>query len=441
MCRTVRRVCENRRMPATLQNPVAATEAAEQSSLRRLYFALFAAAFVLRIVCMLWWKSYNFPTGEPYNEVGRLIQRLATGHGFTSPYGDETGYTAAFPPVYPFVGSLIYRLFGSYSSACRIALLSMNCVFGAGNAVLIHKLGIRTLGRRTALLAAWCWALFPVFFRWDITWIWEFSLSAALLTWMFLLTMKLAENPATKRWIGFGAAWGLTALVNPALVSLLPFSGLYAVFHNARVNKRWLRNAAIASLLFFAVLAPWLVRNYVIFHRFIFVRDNFWLEFQLGNFHGSTGLGFGGLHPTGNPRLLKLFHDLGELGYMDDRKQAAKTFLHNDPKEFRELTLKRILWFWDGTSVLYQAFEWWKPWEVWWLSVVSLLGMLFVLTRRPPGWVLFLGTVLVYPLPYYVTYANPKYRHAVEPELALLGAYLFVLLYEEIENRKKGAAT
>lgn len=409
----------------------------DDADFRGLYIALFVTALGLRIACMLWWKSYIMWTPEPYNEVGRLIERLATGHGFTSPYGGETGYTAAFPPVYPFLGSLIYRVFGSYSDACRMALLSMNCVFGAWTSILMHQLGTRTLGRRTALLAAWCWAVFPVFFRWDISWIWEFSLSAALLAWLFLLTMKLAEEPVTKRWIGFGAAWGFAALANPALVSMLPFSGLYAAYRNAKVSKRWLMNAAVSAVMFFAVLSPWLIRNNVVMHRFVFVRDNFWLEFQLGNFHGSTALGFGPLHPTGSARLLQRFHDLGEIGYMDDRKQMAKVFLHDHPAEFRELTWKRMVWFWDGSSVLYQANEWWKPWEVWWLSVVSLLGFLFLLTRRPPGWVLFAGAVLVYPIPYYVTYANAKYRHAIEPELALLGAYLVVVLYEEIERKRR----
>ena len=427
-------------MPSTVQE---STAAGNESGLdyRKLYLALFAVAFLLRIVCMFWWKSYNFFTPAPYNEVGRLIERLATGKGFTSPYGGETGYTAAFPPVYPFLGSLIYRLFGSYSAAARIALLSMNCVFAALNAVLIHQFGVRTLGRRAALLAAWAWALFPVFFRWDITWIWEFSLSALLLTWLFILTMDLAEQGTPRRWIAFGAAWGFSALANPALVSLLPFSGLYATFRNARAGKRWFAPAVFSAVMFFAILSPWLVRNEVIFHKFIFVRDNFWLEFQLGNFHGSTSLGFGPLHPTGSARLLQRFHDLGELGYMEDRKQLAVAFLHKYPAEFRELTLRRLLWFWDGTSVIYQANDWWQPWEVWWLSVVSLLGLLFVLTRRPPGWVLYLAAVLVYPLPYYITYANAKYRHAIEPELALLGAYLFVVMYGEIERVRNRKAT
>lgn len=408
---------------------------------RKLYIALFAVGFLLRIVCMLWWRSYIGITPAPYNEVGRLIERIATGKGFTAPYGGETGYTAAFPPVYPFVGSLIYRLFGSYTRGTSIALLSMNCVFGAANAVLIHKLGLRTLGNRTAMLAAWAWALLPVFFRWDISWIWEFGLSALLLTWLLTLTMDLAESGSTPRWIGFGAAWGFAAVANPALVSLLPFSGLYAAFCNVRARRRWFKPAVFSALIFFALLSPWLMRNYAIFHKFIFVRDNFWLEFQLGNFHGSTGLGFGPLHPTGSARLLNRFHDLGELGYMEDRKQMAVAFLHHYPGEFRDLTLRRLLWFWDGTSVTYQSNEWWQPWEVWWLSVLSLLGLLFVLTRRPPGWILYLAAVLVYPLPYYITYANAKYRHAIEPELALLGAYLLVVLYGEIEKARGQTAT
>jgi 4-amino-4-deoxy-L-arabinose transferase-like glycosyltransferase len=426
-------------MPATVSELTYAPSATTPDY-RKLYFALFGIGFALRIVCMVWWKSYNFGTLAPYNEVGRLIERLATGRGFTAPYGDETGYTAAFPPVYPFLGAIPFKLFGSYTPLARITILAMNCVFGAFNAVLIHKLGLRTLGQRAALLAAWAWALFPVFFRWDISWIWEFSLSAMLLTWVFVLTMDLAENGTRKRWMGFGAAWGFTCLANPALASLLPFSGLYAAFRNRRAGRRWFVPAVISAVMFFAMLSPWLVRNYAIFHKVFFVRDNFWLEFQLGNFHGSTALGFGPLHPTGSERLLRRFHDLGELGYMEDRKQMAVAFVRNHPAEFRDLTLRRLQWFWDGTSVLYQANEWWRPWEVWWLSVVSLLGLLFVLTRRPPGWILYLAAVLVYPVPYYLTYANAKYRHAIEPELALLGAYLMVVIYGEIRKSSKPSA-
>ncbi|HEY3928570.1 MAG TPA: glycosyltransferase family 39 protein [Candidatus Koribacter sp.] len=403
-----------------------------QSRQRNLYILLFAAAFLLRMACMFWWKSYNFHSDPPYTEIGRLIERLATGHGFSAPYGGETGPTAAFPPVYPFIGSLIYRIFGYFGAPTRIALLTFNCLMGAFNAVLIQKLGVRTLGRRAGWLAAWCWALFPVFFRWDISWIWEFSLSALVLTWVFILTMDLCENGTRARWAGFGAAWGFASLANPALVSLLPFSGLYAAARNHRAGRRWFTNAVISAVLFFAVLSPWLIRNYEIFHKVFFVRDNFWLEFQLGNYHGTTALGFFRFHPTGNYKLLQRFGDLGEMGYMEDRKKLAMDFIHKYPIEFRDATIRRVQWFWDGTSVIYQSNEWWSPWEVWWLSVLSGAGLVFVLTRRPPGWILFLACMLIYPLPYYITYANAKYRHPIEPELILMGAYFVFVVWDEI---------
>ena len=336
---------------------------------------------------MLWWKSYNFTSLAPYNEVGRLIERLATGRGFSSPYGGDTGYTAAFPPLYPFLGSLIYRTFGSYTATARIAILAMNCIFGAANSILLHQLGLRTLGRRAGLLAAWAWRS-------------SRSSSGGTSAGSGVLSQRLLPDLALRPHHGSGSATEHPPLgrLRRRMGSLLPCESSsrepIAVLWNLRgfphwrSGKRWFTPALLSALVFFAVLSPWLIRNYAIFHKFIFVRDNFWLEFQLGNFHGSTGLGFGPLHPTGSDRLLQRFHDLGELGYMEDRKQLALSFLHNDPQEFRDLTLRRVLWFWDGTSVTYQANEWWQPWEVWWLSVVSLLGLLFAITRRPPGWVL-----------------------------------------------------
>jgi len=98
------------------------------------------------------------------------------------------------------------------------------------------------------------------------------------------------------------------------------------------------------------------------------------------------------------------------------------------------LTLHRTLWFWDGTSLLYQSREWWKPWEFWPLSLGGWLGLLFVLTRRPRGWQLYAAALLVYPVPYYFVYPVSKYRHAIEPELLLLSVYFVFVLRSEIRS-------
>ena len=101
------------------------------------------------------------------------------------------------------------------------------------------------------------------------------------------------------------------------------------------------------------------------------------------------------------------------------------------PGEFIELTLHRVLWFWDGTPLRYQAQEWWQPWKFWPLSAAAWLGLIFLLTRHLRGWPLYAVCLGVYPLPYYLTYPMAKYRHAIEPEMLLLSVYLATVLWSE----------
>ena len=48
--------------------------------------------------------------------------------------------------------------------------------------------------------------------------------------------------------------------------------------------------------------------------------------------------------------------------------------------------------------------------------------------------------IVVYPAPYYLTYPQPRYRHAVEPVLLLLATWLVAEIAREFRNRR-GART
>lgn len=196
----------------------------------------------------------------------------------------------------------------------------------------------------------------------------------------------------------------------------------------------------MGATLFVVVVSPWLIRNYAVFGHPVFFRSNYWFEFHLGNFHYSNGMGFSGKHPNNNPRVLVKYVRLGEWQFIEDAKQEAFQFVREYPGEFADLTLHRTWWFWDGWPTRFQTYEWWVPWKFWPLSAVGWLGLIFVLTRRPPGWILFAALLLIYPLPYYFAYPNAKYRHAVEPELLLLGVYFVSVLWGEIAARRTPAA-
>jgi 4-amino-4-deoxy-L-arabinose transferase-like glycosyltransferase len=410
------------------QEPAVRSEAASH---RVLYALLLATGFALRFGMVLWRKSYFFPPGWIFENLS-IATNLATGHGFSSPFNLDTGPSAWIAPAYPFFLATVFKLFDVYSAVSMGVIFGVQCMMAGGTGIAIHALAKRTVGAGIGWWAAWIWTLSPFFFRWPTTWIWDFTISALLMAVLLILTLDVAETGNTKLWLWLGGLWGLAALTNPALISVLPFTTAYAAYVNRRAGRKWLRGLSLASVLFAAIIAPWLIRNEVVFGHFVFLRSNYWFEFHLGNYHYSNGMGFSGKHPTKNPLELRHYMTAGEQGYIQWAKDDALRFVREYPGEFLNLTIHRVWWFWDGTPLLYESGGWWKPWEFWPLSCAGWLGLLFVLTRRPRGWVLLAVPLIIYPVPYYLSYCSSKYRHAIEPELVLLSVYLLYVIWGEI---------
>ncbi len=107
----------------------------------------------------------------------------------------------------------------------------------------------------------------PLFFRWPVSWIWDFTASAFLLSSAFIVTLDVAEKNTRTLWLSLGALWAVIALTNPALLSVMPFTFLYAAFVNHRSFRPWFASAAFAGVLFAALVSPWLIRNERVFGR------------------------------------------------------------------------------------------------------------------------------------------------------------------------------
>lgn len=404
-------------------------------SSRRMITGLLLVGFTMRLAFVAWKRTYVQIPGNPYPfamEVSSIAAHLVRGQGFSSPFGHDTGPTAWVAPLYPLLVSVVFRIFGSYTETSAFLILGLQCLLGAITSVTVYELGKRTVGRRIGIWAAWIWAASPIFFRWAISWVWDFAASALLLALVLIVTIDLADHGRRRDWLKFGILWGIIALTNPALLSVAPCALAFAFIKIHDRKELWVHNALLSAMLSLAILAPWAIRNELVLGHPIFLRSNFWFEFHLGNYHYSNGLGYLGFHPAVNPREFRKYATLGEQGYIADAKRQALRFVHQYPGEFMQLSLRRTWWFWDGSSLLYQIGEWWKPWEFWPFSASAWLGLIFVLTRRPPGWFLYLACLLVYPLPYYFVYPVAKYRHAIEPEMLLLSVYLAFVLWAEL---------
>jgi 4-amino-4-deoxy-L-arabinose transferase-like glycosyltransferase len=393
-------------------------------------FWIVLIAFSLRLLLILVGHTYKFRTTDDNFsfgwEMGRIGQSLARAQGFSSPFNQVTGPTAWESPLYPFLIAGVFRLFGIYTHASAIVLLGVNSIFSALTCIPIFLIAQRCFGKTVAAWTAWLWALLPFVMYWCTRWVWETSLAAFLLTLIFWLALALEEREGLVPWVEFGLLWGIAALTNTSLLAFLPASGLWTWYHRRKRGKRSLRGAVVASVVFFACITPWIVRNYEVFGKFIFIRSNLGAELRIGNGPGADGTWQEYLHPTQNVYEMRRYRELGEVAYVATRKREASIFIQDHFAEFLWLSVKRFIYYWGGVpkQSANPALEPFTNSAFLASSVLALWGLGRALRRRKPGAGLFLWLIVCYPAIFYFVFPHPRYRHPIEPELAILIVYV-----------------
>ncbi|MBV8049642.1 MAG: glycosyltransferase family 39 protein [Acidobacteriaceae bacterium] len=384
-------------------------------------------ALTLRIGYIVVAHTYRFKAVDDHFgfgfEMGRIGRSLAVGQGFSNPFHGVTGRTAWEPPLYPFLIAGVFKLLGVYTWTSAVVLLIFNSLCSAITCVPMFQIARRCFDERVAVWSAWAWALLPAVIFWSTRYVWETSLATLLLAGIFWLVLLIERQDRLIPWLGFGALWGVAALTNTALLSFLPACGIWVWYRRAKQGKRSLSGVLIASLMFAACVTPWIARNYGAFGQFIFIRSNLGAELRLGNGPGANGTWMDYLHPTKNAEQLDHYKQMGEIAYVAERKSQAVEYIREDYSRFARLCLKRFVYFWAGpprdtVSHTIQANS------LYFLSsVLAILGLARALLKRLPGAWLMFWLLVLYPLPYYMTFVLPRYRHPIEPELLMLLVY------------------
>jgi 4-amino-4-deoxy-L-arabinose transferase-like glycosyltransferase len=368
-------------------------------------------------------------------EMGRIGRSLALGQGFSNPYEGNTGPTAWEPPLYPFLIGGVFKLFGVYSRASAWVLLSINSLFATLTCIPVFLLARKTFGEGIARCSAYAWGLNPYVWYWSIHWIWDTTFTPFILACIFLLALELQEWPGWQGWAIFGALYGIGALANPTMLAFLPFCGLWIWRQRYRRGLNSLGGVVIASVFFWLALSPWLVRNYEVFGRFVFIRDDFGLQFRLGNWKGADGMLMAYLQPNLNRGELEKFQSMGELAYAEACKREAFAWVRDNPGRFLVISLKRFFYYWNGvpretnslSPVDFRTSAFLAT------SVLALWGLVRAVRQKRLGAWLFAGLVLTYPTVYYFVFPHARYRHAIEPELVIL---IVFLISEAARGRK-----
>jgi hypothetical protein len=340
------------------------------------------------------------------SEYGELATHVLSGCGLCAPFGVPMAPSAFLGPGYPLMIALMFHLFGSFSAHAEAAIILLQTLFECVAGWLLIDCARRLFDDRASLLTGALWALaVPLMFFGVI--FWESSFSFLVLATLLHSALVLRDRADTSSWALFGVAAVLGYFVNPAL---LPVSAILFLWIVAVTRRRdGMRSAVLTAVLCILAMSVWPVRNWRSMHAFIPARDNFGYELWQGNHAGANGFFDSNLHPNANAHERAQLDQLGELAFMHQKSVVSRQWISAHPGEFLRLTLKRIASYWSGyepghhTLLLVYA------------VMIAILGWIGVwrLRGRREFWLLLLP-LLIFPLPYYITHPDFRFRELLD---------------------------
>jgi 4-amino-4-deoxy-L-arabinose transferase-like glycosyltransferase len=227
------------------------------------YGTLVAAAFAF----LVYGRQGVIDPAVDLNGFGGIARSLANGDGFSS----GAGPTTRRAPLYPLLGGALLAMFGEETPGMTDAvfyrpLIIANCLILGLTCLVVWLLARRLFDARTAIVAAVICPLIPQSLRYVGMTEVE-TLMGLCIALLALSSHALAERPAAATGVGFGVSAALATLAKP-IVLLYPAAFLPLAFwqwHQRRVPLRVRAAGTIAAVGCFAVLlAPWMIRNYVV---------------------------------------------------------------------------------------------------------------------------------------------------------------------------------
>lgn len=409
--------------------PAFCIKVANKTSLK--LFGILFIAIVVRIACFLYYQAHSGIQVFEYEEVAL---NLLQGKGFFFEANNAI-QRASIGPVYPVLCALIYFLFGHHTFLIILLQIALN----AATCALVFFLTKRFFGSKCAYLAAILVALHPGLIIYSSTKLHSLSFYSFLICSSFFLLATCLKGCRAGHKIILGLCTGLCVLDRATFLPFFILAWLWVFYYSE--NKKEAKKIILVSVVsLFLIVSPYVIRNTVIFKRFVFIQTNSWLVFWLGNNPQSSGTatipsGEGAIATSPEEFRKKLF-SLDEIGQMDLFKAAALTFIRQHPYRFMGLTLKKFYYFWwfspqAGARYPVAYLKWYKIYYSIILPV-SVFGFICALRikRTRPLVILMLLLFSSNSLLHSLYYLEGRHRWSMEPLLLMCFSFgLFRILH------------
>jgi 4-amino-4-deoxy-L-arabinose transferase-like glycosyltransferase len=415
------------------------------SRMTRPYVWMSLVALLVRLAVVPFvYRDWMDPFVLEHWAFGLIARSIASGHGFGSPFAD-TGASALLPPVYSYLLAGIFKVFGIETKSSVLVALSLNSLFSALTCIPVYRLAKQTLGERVAKWAGWGWAFSPYGIYYGADWAWSTCLVTLELACLFFFAWKLENSRRTRDWFWFGLLGGFAALTEPVTLSVVPLLGLWTLYRRYHLKLSWKIPMFAAAVAALAVMSPWLIRNYELFHRFIPVRSGFGLELYIGNNGYSERWVNSSLHPNHSEAELSEYERVGEMAYMDHKLRQAKAYIRSHPAWFAWMTLRRMVYMWTGYWSLDRNYLRDEPLDPpnilvnTTLTVLGFIGLGRLYKRDSSLATRFAIVLLFFPLTYYITHPETYYFRPVDPLIMVLAA-LVIAGFEPAQQKSIAAS-
>lgn len=437
--------------------------------------AILAFALLLRLV------EVERTSYRPINDAGSYLG-LASEIAHIGDYsndrrpgagaGGTRGPTAYFPPGYPYFLAAVDLIDGHTSTSrvhghtripagavhgARIA----NALLGTATVALVGLLALEGMGPLVALIALVLAAVYPVFIGLSGTIVAE-NLATPLVLASIWAGLRAGRSSVPYRWLaGAGVLAGLAVLshVN-VIVMVVP---LVVLAWRTRPLERpqtsgLLRGLAPPALTIgclLLTLAPWLVRNAVTMHRFVFVTDETGITL-VGTYNSASAsyqpvpykwriyYGIPGEQP-----LISRAGSLTEAQLSDRLESQALHYISDHPFSVAAVTFdnsRRLLELEGSFAWRASAAAISEPTGVarigvisfWLLALVALAGLFTAAARRAWRWLL-LTPALLWLSVALINAETPRFREPVDGFLIVLAACALAPVARRLTARLRGA--
>jgi len=292
---------------------------------------LFFVSLILRLFYVLVIHQPELsPDGVEYYKIALS---LSSGHGFSLEPGVPTPIR---PPLYPLFLAAIYRLGGHSYALVRV----IQAFLGAFTCVFIYLITLKMFTKKIAGLAALLYTFYPIAFAYT-----SMILTETSFTFLFALIILLYMNAVEKNKILLFVLAGIMLGLATSTRGTLLFFPIFLLIVGWTTDGRFIRKWLLLVLSMILIMAPWTIRNFYRFQKFIPVcTTGVGLGLWASGYEASGQGGY--LEAVGKGISLTKRYPSDRILYEKRLSEEGFLWIKQNPVNYFLVALKRFPRFW-----------------------------------------------------------------------------------------------